>query len=50
MSSLHEPKNAWLDFQGLTHSRFMFAEQFKKEQAALHEPSSQTIGNQQNLR
>ena len=34
----HEPENRLVDFQTLAIFRFMFTEQFKKEQGASHEP------------
>src|SRR3989442_11890270 len=35
-----EPENAFVDFHGLTHFRFMGREQVRKEHGALHEPRS----------
>ena len=35
----HEPENAFVDFHGLTHFRFMGREQVRKEHGTFHEPS-----------
>src|SRR5438477_12765387 len=35
---LHEPKNAFVDFQGLMHFRFMVPMHAQKRMEALHEP------------
>src|SRR2546430_1992589 len=42
VSASHEPENAFVDFHGLTHFRFMGREQVRKEHGTFHDENTST--------